>query len=158
MARIHGKPELGADALIYSQPSPSGDGTTWAPFEGKAEIDTVKRALNLLETRIAPMDSVNAYFRGLPGTRTFQVVLDDPRIWISRDPHGPAAAETVGLHITLGLQTLRIGFWAAAATLLHEMAHVNGATDIDGQAEKALLHAGLQQHYVRTNSVPRPRP
>lgn len=152
MARINGP-----DGTIYSQPDTGKDGTTWAPFQDPAQIAVVRRALSILRLQVAPMASINDYFRGLPNHRSFQEVVEDPRIWISRDPAGPAAAETVGMHITVGREPLRWGYWAVAATLLHELAHINGATDIGGQAEEALNHGGLKQHFVRTNAVARPR-
>jgi|SRR5664279_4367021 len=151
MARINGP-----DGKIYSQPTPSADGTTWAPFEDANHIRTVRSALGILTSKIANMKSANDYFSGLPGRQSFTDVVKDNRIWISYDPNGPDSAETVGLHITIGRTPLRWGLWAVAATLVHELAHINGATDIDGQAEKALLYCGLKQHYVKSNSVPKP--
>jgi hypothetical protein len=75
--------------------------------------------------------------------------------WISYDPHGRGAGETVGRHITIGRTPLRFGRWAVAATLVHELAHINGASDLNGEAEKALLQCGLKEHYVASNAIKR---
>lgn len=152
MARING-----ADAKIFSQPTPSTDGTTWAPFENANDIRTVRHALSILSSNVAHMKSANDYFLRLPGKRSFTDVVNDGRVWISYDPNGPDSAETVGFHITIGRTPLRWGFWAVAATLVHELAHINGASDEDGQAEEALNHCGLTNHYVKSNSVPKQR-
>lgn len=158
MPRINGDREkTGGDGVVFSVPDDSADGTTWAAFQEKPLVDTVKSALSILQKKIAVMDGVNDFFVKLPNHRSFKDIVDDPRVWICHDPKGPASAETVGTYITLGREPLRWGVWAVAATLVHEMAHIGGATDEDGQAEKALLHAGLKEHYVKTNAVPKAR-
>lgn len=161
MARIYGDPRIGGDGLIYSRPDNSADGTTWAAFESAEDIRKVNSALEILRTQVQPRKSVDDFFRRLPYHHSFEEVLGDARVWICFDPAGPAAAETKTFYITLGRKTIKAGYWTIAATLLHELAHVNGATDIGNEAEQALLHAGLKAHYVESNAVPpvpRPRP
>ena len=74
---------------------------------------------------------------------------------MSYDSAGTSAGETIGRHITIGRMPLRVGRWSVAATLLHELAHANGATDLDGQAEQALIPCGLKAHYDASNAVRR---
>lgn len=148
MAKINGP-----DGVLAAPPPPKPDKTEWTPFTDPTQIDTVRGALQILQDKVSTIPSCDQYFQGLPGRRSFADVLADPYVWISRDAAGPAAAETEGKQITLSTRTVAQGRWAVAATLVHEFAHVNGASDVDGQAEKALLHCGLQGHFVKSNSV-----
>jgi hypothetical protein len=151
MPKIHGP-----DGVVYSTPEKKQDGTQWAAFTDATQIGLVKDALGLMRDRVARIPACDQYFESLPRKKSFRTILDDPKVWISYDPTGPAAAETVGNYITLGKKALNGNRWQVVATLVHELAHVGGAEDIDGQAEKALVHCGLKDHYVDTNSTGAP--
>jgi hypothetical protein len=148
MARIHGP-----DGILSSPPAKTDDNTQWTPFTDPTQIEAVRGALRILRDNVTRIPACDQYFQGLRGGRSFTEVLEDQFVWISFDPTGPAAAETVGKHITLGKTTVAMGRWTIASTLVHELAHVNGASDGDGQAEKALLHCGLKAHFIASNSV-----
>lgn len=76
----------------------------------------------------------------------------DPSVWISYDPRedgGVYGATTFagGREVTLTQFTLRRGHWTTAATLVHELAHVNGTDGISHDAEGTLasrLPPGLE--------------
>lgn len=152
MPKIHGP-----DGVIYSTPEKKLDGTQWTAFTDATQIGIVRDALTLMRDRVTKIPTCDQYFEGLPRKRTFASILDDPKVWISYDPTGPAAAETVGNYITLGKKALNGNRWQLVATLVHELAHVGGAEDTDGQAEKALMHCGLKDHYVKDNNTRAPR-
>lgn len=102
-----------------------------------------------INTRIkgnAPCDNA---FRALPGGRTFAQIWADNSIWINFDPVRVAGdyGASRGKEITLTAYTLAMGRWTVAATLIHELAHVNGAPGITHQAEATLrscLLVGLE--------------
>ena len=74
-------------------------------------------------------------------------VWNDPSIWISFDPDktGTKWGVTLGRkHISLTAYALAMGQWSAAATLVHELAHVNGAGNNNTVAEDTLKHCLLK--------------
>jgi hypothetical protein len=143
----------GPDIKLYSTPEKKADGTQWLPFDRAEDIGTVQAALQILRSNVANIPTCDRYFQSLPRRRTFVDVLSDDRVWICYDPTGPGAGETVGLYITIGKKTLTGGRWQVAATLVHELAHVAGAEDINAQAEAALNHCGLSAHFLSANST-----
>jgi len=88
----------------------------------------------------------NVYFRSLPGKRTLTALLDDRSIWVSY-----TTAPVMGSHyfldkfheIGLGFSAFREGPPTLLGTLIHELAHANGAPDDTYLAEDALVHCGL---------------
>jgi hypothetical protein len=151
MAKINGP-----DGVLEFAPPAASDGTQWTPFTDATQIEAVRAALRILRDKVATIPTCDEYFRGLPGGRTFAEVLDDPYVWISYDPSGPDDAETVGKHVAISKHVLAIGRWAVATTLVHEFAHVNGASDVNGQAEKALAHCGLKANAnMQANTLPK---
>lgn len=93
------------------------------------------------------MPSADTYFRTLPGGRSLTSILNDSAVWLNYDPTTTA----FGLHsgtfnneIAIGNAAFRIGRWTTLATVIHELAHLNGAPGgTDKRAEEALLHTGL---------------
>lgn len=57
---------------------------------------------------------------------------------------GKLYGAALGNHITLSKYTLNMGRWNAAATLVHELAHVGGAGGSDTMAEDVLLKCLLK--------------
>jgi len=68
-------------------------------------------------------------------------------VWVSYDPGGQGGryGATLGNEITITAYALRMGRWTVAATLVHELAHVNGAPGTDKQAEHTLASCLLQK-------------
>lgn len=93
------------------------------------------------------MASANIYFRSLPSGRSLTALLNDRTIWINYDPTATEFGAQSVAHpheIAVGPSAFRIGRWTVLATLIHELAHVNGAPGGgDQRAEQALLHTGL---------------
>ena len=104
---------------------------------------TLIRAIKIIDKRIKGYRPCNAAFEELPGGKTFAAIWKDPNIWISYDPEykvGKFGATVRGKkEITISKYAFRGGdHWTVAATLIHELAHVNGAPGNDTQAEDTL--------------------
>ena len=89
----------------------------------------------------------DTYFRSLPDGRSLSELLADSGIWINYSPTMPHFGETnavSGKEIAISERSFRIGRWTVLATLVHELAHSNGA---DGEpskaAEEAVLACGM---------------
>ncbi len=92
------------------------------------------------------MPSADAYFRTLPDGRSLTDLLHDRSIWINYSPTMPYYGESVlsGKELCISERSCRIGRWTVLGTLIHELAHINGAPGGHSkQAEEALLHTGL---------------
>lgn len=97
----------------------------------------------------------NRYFRSLPLGRSLTDILNDGTIWINFDP--TLDNHTFGFtfansDIWVGPFPFRIGRWTVLATIIHELAHIDGAVGgaactPDGagcaDAERAVLECGL---------------
>jgi hypothetical protein len=87
----------------------------------------------ILKHNIKGMRPCNNCFSRLPGGKTFSAVFDDASVFISFDPSGPDSGATDavgGKEITISVKEFKVGRWSVAATLVHELAHVNG-TGVD---------------------------
>jgi hypothetical protein len=95
------------------------------------------------------MPSADVYFRSLPGGRSLTALLADRAIWINYAiPLGiPFMGQSVGdsyNEIAISSWAFRNGKWTVLGTLIHELAHINGAPEWPSQAaEEALVHCGL---------------
>ena len=90
--------------------------------------------------------SANVYFRTLPNGRSLSDLLNDGSLWVNFDPVITEFGRTNNVHreMAIGKPAFRIGRWTVLATLIHELAHINGAPGgNDRRAEEALLHCGL---------------
>lgn len=131
----------------HAVPLPDPDGTTWAPYTDADVLDTLKRALFILKHNIRGMRPCNDCFKNLPGGRTFQEVFDDASIFISFDPSGPdsGATDDSNKEVTISVSEFKVGRWSVAATLVHELAHCNGAPGGNApDAENTLNCCGLK--------------
>ncbi len=101
--------------------------------------------MNLIGSRIVAHEPCNRAFAALPGRRTLLAVWSDPRVWINFDTSrtGQDFGETTDFDITITQYALTLGHWTTAATLIHELAHVDGAPGTDRQAEATLLKCML---------------
>ena len=63
-----------------------------------------------------------------------------------------------GKEIAIGPPSYRVGRWMVLATLIHELAHVNGVRGRVSPlaAENALLHCGLGKRSERSSGVDDP--
>ena len=120
-------------------------GFKWDAFSDATMKKIVEDAIHILKNNIKGMKPCNDCFTKLPNGRTFDDILDDSSVYISYDPNNGGAlfGATLGKNVSITRFALRMGKWTAAATLVHELAHVNGAPGDDHQAEATLLCCGL---------------
>jgi len=117
----------------------------YLPYTNARFLSVIKSAMALVGSRIVRHSPCNTAFAALPGRRTLRSLWADGRIWVNFDPsrNGQDFGETTGFDITITEYALAMGHWTAAATLVHELAHVDGAPSIDRQAEDTLLKCML---------------
>ncbi len=125
---------------------PTNSGWQWLPYTDDAMLSTLRRAIHVIDSRIKDYKPCNAAFKALPRGRSFAQVWNDPTIWISYDPNqgGLNYGATLGQDVTITRYALHMGLWTTAATLVHELAHTNGADGISHDAEGTLRSCLLQ--------------
>ena len=101
------------------------------------------------------------YFKSLPNGKSLTELLDDGSIWVNFDPSLADWGQTnfAGVkEIAIGPQAYRIGRWSVLATLIHELAHVDGVRGalLPLAAEETLLHTGLGKQSEKTTGVDDP--
>jgi hypothetical protein len=105
--------------------------------------------------------TADPYYRTLPGGRSLSDLLSDHSIWINYHPTSVDMGLTNfagGKEIAICNPSFRVGRWTVLATLVHELAHVNGvrgATDPRG-AERAVLECGLGKRSELSTGVDDP--
>jgi hypothetical protein len=137
-------PQINTVASGHVGPAALPGGHQYLPYVNAGFIVTLQRAIVIINSRIRGNARCDSAFVALPGGRTFAQVWADPLVWINFDPAraGGDYGATRGKDITLTAYTLAMGHWTVAATLVHELAHVNGAPGATHQAE-ATLHSCL---------------
>ena len=117
--------------------------------KGSTKYSMLKWTRSKLFRMVKNNPRCNTYFRSLPNGRSLTNLINDSRIWVNYDPTipPPLTGET---HVPTGeiaLPDLPFikGRWVLLGTIIHELAHVNGApiTGGDTRAEEALYHCGL---------------
>jgi len=108
------------------------------------------------------MPRADIYFETLPLRRSLTNLLADNTIWINYNPSLTIEGTTNfagGNEIAIGPPSFRVGRWMVLATLIHELAHVNGVRGrVSPQAaEDALLHCGLGKRSERTTGIDDPQ-
>jgi len=139
-------PKIHLSGSVYSAP-PSIAGWKWLPYTNKTYLNTLNRAIKTIDSKIKKSSSCDKSFRKLPGGKTFLQIWNDNNVWVSFDPDKGGSKWGVTLsrqHISITAYTLAMGHWATAATLIHELAHVNGAPGTNTQAEDVLLSCMLK--------------
>lgn len=139
-------PKIHLPASVYTAPG-TISGWQWLPYTDKKSLATLKAAIRLIDTRIKGYKPCNAAFKALAGGKTFAQVWSDNSVWISYDPgkkSGRYGVTYLKKHISITHYSLAMGKWTAAATLVHELAHVNGAPGTNTKAEDTLLKCLLK--------------
>jgi hypothetical protein len=99
--------------------------------------------------------AANKYFKTLPLGRSLTDLLNDGSIWLNHDPTDPDWGATSIPHpteVSINPLSFRWGRWSVLATLVHELAHVNGAPGgNDKRAEEAVLHCGMGRQSEKTS-------
>jgi len=121
-------------------------GWQWLPIPTVSYRTRIQAAVNLINSRIKAYGPCNSAFRSLPGGRSFAQVWSDPAVWTSYDPGGAAGrfGATLGNEVTVSQYTCRMGHWTLVATIIHEMAHVDGADGVSHDAEATLQNASWE--------------
>ena len=104
-------------------------------------LPVVSRSLKLLQAKMRNAKSCNDDFSTLPGGKTFRELFDNAAIWVNYDPlnNGSLWGWTMPTafpnDVVLTQYPLRMGYWSTAATIVHELAHLNGADGTTHAAE-----------------------
>lgn len=122
---------------------------------GRARLDKVQRAIAILDRYVASGASTTTcdpHFLGLAGGRSFRTVWADPAVILSYNPRGGniyGHAEESGQDLALTQWCLETqNRYMVAATIVHEMAHINGADGIEHDAERSVRQCGLRELYL----------
>ncbi|MFS1525082.1 hypothetical protein ACL7TT_13390 [Microbulbifer sp. 2304DJ12-6] len=142
-------PNIHISSSKYMAPSKL-QGWQWLPYIDKIMLDVVKRAITIIDKRIKGSKPCEAAFKTLPDGKSFTDIWNLKNVWISYDPDRSGNKYGVALnkqHISITAYALAMGQWMTAATIIHELAHVNGAPGNNTQAEDMLLKCMLKQHH-----------
>lgn len=133
-------PRINTAGSGHAGPVPIPGGHQYLPYTDPTFLATLQRAISIISTRINGNARCEVAFQALPGRRTFMQIWMDNSIWINFDPSrmGGDFGAARGKEITITAYALAMGHWTVAATLIHELAHVNGAPGITHQAEATL--------------------
>jgi len=140
-----------------------GDHVGWAPRASPSPVPAKHRAATswarMRAKRIArEMPSADTYFKTLPKGLTLTSLLSDNTIWINYEPTLDVYGWQHGKEIGIGKKSYNKGRWSVLATLIHELAHVNGAPGGKSKAaEQALIHCGLGNRNEFTTGVDDPK-
>ena len=142
-------PSINTPSSHHAGPGPIS-GWQWLPYTDAVLLATLRQAISIIDRRINGYAPCDVAFRALPSGRSFAQVWRDPSIWISYDPdnHGHKFGVTNrvgGDEISITRFALRMGRWTTAATLVHELAHTNGAPGGNSHAAEGTLRNCLLQ-------------
>ena len=145
MARIN---EKGTGHGRITSPA---DNRYWE-YSNEQDLRTLKAAMSIIEHRVKGMRPCNACFKKLPGGRTFDDVWADNAVWVNYEPRADRGWYGVtygvgGTDISISKSAFMKGKWWVAGTLVHELAHVNGAPINTVAADATLLQCGLKNAY-----------
>jgi hypothetical protein len=141
-------PQINLPASSHAGPAAVA-GSQWVPFTDANYLARLRHAIAVIDTRIRGYRPCDVAFRALPGGRSFAQVWADPAIWISYDPSGVDKnyATTLGNDVSITQYSCRMGVWTIVATLIHELAHVNGAGGATHDAEQTLRSCLMKAHH-----------
>jgi hypothetical protein len=130
----------------------------WEPYKDKKLIQLVQAAFQEIDKKVIGNKTIlktcNVAFSKLKGRRDFASVWKDPRVWISYNPSPEEGLYGMfhkdDISIAAYVFTIRDPIRWIAGTLIHELAHFNGApggwTD-SKEAEATLPPCGFDDIY-----------
>lgn len=123
-------------------PMKNGD-AEWLPYDNTIVIqkNLLLTAISMIRVFILGRTTCDKAFKSLPGGRSFSEIFNDNSVWISycKDPNIYGYTDAVGgKEITICQHAFGKGVGAVTGTLVHEMAHVNGADGSTHAAEATL--------------------
>jgi len=126
----------------------------WKPYDNRLarQRAILQMAFNMIDIFIQGRKSCDDKFKSLPGGRSFSDIVDDDTVWISYCPVTDTFGFTDrvgGKEITICQQAFNIGLPVVVGTLIHEMAHVNGADATTHAAESTLPPCFMSSVYDR---------
>jgi hypothetical protein len=134
----------------------ASDGTNFFEYTDPKIRKILDQAIFILDHNVKKLRPCNTCFKKLPAGRTFDEVWADSSIWINHDPTGHdssgtdfygATSSVGGKDVTISKHAFAKGRWWVAGTLVHELAHTNGAPATTGDADATLLCCGLKGAY-----------
>jgi hypothetical protein len=144
-------PKINLPATGHVGPVANPGGPSYLPYTNAGYLATLRLAIHIIDTRIKGHVPCDNAFKALPGGRSFAEIWNDPNVWINFDPS--LAASDFGAtrqgtkESTISANALKRGRWTVAATLVHEMAHVDGVGGAGLQAESVLKNCLLKDLY-----------
>jgi hypothetical protein len=132
-------------------PTDEKEGYLFLPYTDEASLAILQKAIAIIQDvtlgNKKNASACNTVFERLPAGRSFNSLWNDRRIWINYDPINDAGRygatisvdAITGADITISAFAFAIGEMQVAATLIHELAHVNGASSLNRDAESTLL-------------------
>ena len=125
------------------------------PANRRSQVQWARRRAHWIARNVP---SADVYYRTLPGGRSLTELLADSDIWINFHATSTVLGLTNfagGKEIAICVPSFRRGSWTVLATLVHELAHVNG---VDGRvnrtgAERAVLECGLGRRREQQTGV-----
>jgi hypothetical protein len=129
--------------------SPAGN--RYWEYSNKSSLAILKQAIFIIQSNVKGMRTCNDSFKNLPNGRSFDDVWADNSVWINyedrtdRDWYGITLGG--GHEISISESAFKKGRWWVAGTLVHELAHVNGAPGDTGAADATLIPCGLRNAY-----------
>jgi hypothetical protein len=121
--------------------SENGDDFTPIPSQHLNQVRWARKKAIWIAKNLSRAD---AYFLSLPNGRSLTNLLGDSSIWINFDPAlGDFGATWGNNDLWIGPSAFRIGRWTTLATVIHELAHIDGAPGNGPDAERAVLECGL---------------
>ncbi|HEX8555684.1 MAG TPA: hypothetical protein VF695_13335 [Sphingomonas sp.] len=117
----------------------------YVPFRAQ-HLAPMRWARNRARAIARGSPQADRYFVTLPRGRSLTGLLADNSIWVNFNPVITYFGEAIvgGSELAVGRGAFAIGRWTVLATLIHELAHINGAPGGNSkQAEEALLATGL---------------
>lgn len=122
--------------------------------------DAVRWARRKARWIAANKADANPAFSALPGGRTLTQILADNTIWVNYHATLGYFGETNmvgGKEVAIGVRAHNIGRWTVLATLIHELAHTNGAPGgASPLAERVLIACGLGHQHEQDTGVDDP--
>lgn len=121
-------------------------------YSSDKSLKMLQQAMYILKNNIKGMKPCNTRFKKLSGGKSFDDILNDDNVWISYEARANtgwygATNFVGGKEITIAQSAFNKGRWWVAGTLVHEMAHVNGASATTGDADDTLLYCGVKNAY-----------
>lgn len=128
------------------------------PKRHRTTMNWARARAILISNRLARAD---VYFRTLPNGRSLTELLADRTIWINYHATSNSFGLTNfagGKEMAICEPAFRIGRWMVLATLVHELAHVNGVRGSVSPyaAERAVLECGMGRRSELTSGIDDP--